>query len=31
VRLAQDVRALVEEVLEGGRTAFETRRRKYGF
>ncbi|MCY4424216.1 MAG: AAA family ATPase [Acidimicrobiaceae bacterium] len=25
------VRALVEEVLEGGRTAFETRRRKYGF
>jgi hypothetical protein len=25
------VRALVEEVLEGGREAFETRRRKYGF
>ena len=25
------VRALVEEVLEGGKTAFETRRRKYGF
>jgi len=25
------VRALVEQVLEGGREAFETRRRKYGF
>ena len=25
------VRALVEEVLEGGREACETRRRKYGF
>lgn len=25
------VRALVEEILEGGREAFETRRRKYGF
>lgn len=25
------VRSLVEEVLEGGKTAFETRRRKYGF
>ena len=25
------VRALVEEVLEGGKNAFETRRRKYGF
>ena len=25
------VRALVEEVLEGGKSAFETRRRKYGF
>jgi hypothetical protein len=25
------VRALVEEVLEGGRIAFETRRSKYGF
>jgi len=28
---AQSVRELVEEVLEGGRTAFETRRLKYGF
>lgn len=25
------IQALVEEVLEGGRAAFETRRRKYGF
>ena len=25
------VRELVEEILEGGRDAFETRRRKYGF
>ncbi|MCP4589724.1 MAG: phosphoesterase, partial [bacterium] len=25
------VRELVEEILEGGRTAFETRRLKYGF
>ena len=25
------VRALVEEILEGGKTAFERRRRKYGF
>ena len=28
---SRSVRALVEEVLEGGREAFETRRRKYGF
>ncbi len=28
---SRSVRALVEEVLEGGKTAFETRRRKYGF
>ena len=28
---SQPVRALVEEVLEGGKSAFETRRRKYGF
>ena len=28
---ARSVRELVEEVLEGGREAFETRRRKYGF
>ncbi len=27
----QPVRELVEEILEGGRTAFETRRLKYGF
>ena len=27
----QSVRELVEEILEGGRDAFETRRRKYGF
>ena len=25
------VRELVEEILEGGKTAFETRRLKYGF
>ena len=28
---SQSVRELVEEILEGGREAFETRRRKYGF
>ena len=28
---SQQVRELVEELLEGGRDAFETRRRKYGF
>ncbi len=28
---SQSVRELVEEILEGGRDAFETRRRKYGF
>jgi hypothetical protein len=28
---ARPIRELVEEVLEGGRNAFETRRRKYGF
>ena len=28
---AQPVRELVEEILEGGKTAFETRRLKYGF
>ena len=28
---SQSVRKLVEEILEGGREAFETRRRKYGF
>lgn len=28
---SQPVRELVEEILEGGREAFETRRRKYGF
>lgn len=28
---ARPVRELVEEVLEGGKEAFETRRRKYGF
>lgn len=28
---ALPVRELVEEVLEGGREAFETRRLKYGF
>ena len=28
---ARSVRELVEEILEGGRAAFETRRRKYGF
>jgi DNA repair ATPase RecN len=28
---AQAVRALVEEILEGGKEAFERRRRKYGF
>ncbi|MCY4014263.1 MAG: AAA family ATPase [Gammaproteobacteria bacterium] len=28
---APSVRELVEEILEGGREAFETRRRKYGF
>jgi hypothetical protein len=28
---AQPVRELVEEILEGGREAFERRRRKYGF
>lgn len=28
---APGVRELVEEILEGGRAAFETRRRKYGF
>ncbi len=28
---SRSVRELVEEILEGGRAAFETRRRKYGF
>lgn len=28
---SQEVRELVEEILEGGREAFEKRRRKYGF
>ncbi|HET8893782.1 MAG TPA: AAA family ATPase [Gaiellaceae bacterium] len=28
---SEPVRELVEEILEGGREAFETRRRKYGF
>ena len=28
---AQPVRELVEEILEGGKDAFETRRLKYGF
>jgi hypothetical protein len=28
---AQPVRELVEEILEGGKEAFERRRRKYGF
>ena len=28
---SQPVRELVEEILEGGKDAFETRRRKYGF
>ena len=28
---SRSVRGLVEEILEGGREAFETRRRKYGF
>ena len=28
---SREVRELVEELLEGGREAFETRRRKYGF
>ena len=28
---AREVRELVEEILEGGKTAFETRRLKYGF
>ena len=28
---SNSVRELVEEILEGGREAFETRRRKYGF
>ncbi|MDE0629030.1 MAG: AAA family ATPase [Bryobacterales bacterium] len=28
---SRSVRELVEEILEGGRDAFETRRRKYGF
>ncbi len=28
---SQPVRELVEEILEGGREAFEIRRRKYGF
>jgi hypothetical protein len=28
---ASGVRELVEEVLEGGRCAFELRRKKYGF
>ena len=27
----QDVRELIEEILEGGKEAFERRRRKYGF
>lgn len=27
----ESVRVLVEEILEGGKDAFETRRRKYGF
>ena len=28
---APTVRELVEDILEGGKDAFETRRRKYGF
>lgn len=28
---SQPVRALVEEILEGGKVAFEMRRLKYGF
>ena len=28
---SREVRELVEEILEGGREAFEKRRRKYGF
>jgi hypothetical protein len=28
---AEPVRVMVEEILEGGKVAFETRRRKYGF
>ena len=28
---SEPVREMVEEILEGGRTAFETRRSKYGF
>lgn len=28
---AKPVRVMVEEILEGGKVAFETRRRKYGF
>lgn len=28
---SRSVRELVEEILEGGRETFETRRRKYGF
>ena len=28
---SRSVREFVEEILEGGREAFETRRRKYGF
>jgi len=28
---SQPVRNLVEEILEGGKTAFEMRRSKYGF
>ena len=28
---SRPVRELVEEILEGGREAFEMRRRKYGF
>ena len=28
---SQPVRELVEEILEGGKEAFEMRRRKYGF
>jgi hypothetical protein len=27
----QPVREMVEEILEGGKTAFEMRRQKYGF
>ena len=30
-RFSQEVRELVEEILEGGKEAFERRRRKYGF